>query len=229
MKRRSAAALVFGSAAALALSCASKEEVVQLQMGIEVVSQPEKAEVSYRGKSLGETPVTLDVKTYEDLQSIVASKEDLAIVEKRLRILSPDRAQLIFKFGKEEQSPIAKVIGVENVLIFDYSEKVAFDVEKFDLKAEFLPILNTQADILTVYFPRAEVYVCGYTDATGTEEYNLRLSLKRAQAVADYLVARGVDKERLKIRGFGKQYPVESNATTAGRSLNRRTEVILTQ
>jgi outer membrane protein OmpA-like peptidoglycan-associated protein len=47
--------------------------------------------------------------------------------------------------------------------------------------------------------------------------------------VADYLVARGVDKERLKIRGFGKQYPVETNATAAGRSLNRRTEVILPQ
>lgn len=228
MKRRIAAAFTLAGAA-LAVSCASKEEVVQLQMGLEVVSQPEKAEVRYRGKSLGETPVQLDVKTYEDLQSIVAAKEDLAIVEKRLRILSPDRAQLIFKFGKEEQSPIAKVIGVENVLIFDYSEKVAFDVEKFDLKPEFLPILNTQADILTVYFPRAEVYVCGYTDATGSEEYNLRLSLKRAQAVADYLVARGVDKERLKIRGFGKQYPVESNASAAGRALNRRTEVVLPQ
>jgi len=228
MKRRSAAALLLGGMAALAISCASKE-VVQLQMGLEVISQPEKASVRARGEELGETPIKLDIKTYDDLQSIVATKDDLNVVEKRLRILSPDRAQLIFKFGTEEQSPIAKVIGVENVLIFDYSEKVAFDVERFDLKPEFLPILNTQADILTVYFPRAEVYVCGYTDATGSEEYNLRLSLKRAQAVADYLVARGVDKERLKIRGFGKQYPVESNASAAGRALNRRTEVILPQ
>jgi outer membrane protein OmpA-like peptidoglycan-associated protein len=135
-----------------------------------------------------------------------------------------EKAQLIFKFGKGEQSPIARVLGVQNVLIFDYSEKVAFDVDKFDLKPEALPILNTQADILNVYFPKARVFVCGYTDATGTDEHNLRLSLKRAQAVADYLVARQVDKGRLEIRGFGKDYPVESNATPAGRLINRRTE-----
>lgn len=198
-------------------------------MSIEVISQPEKAEVTYRGDRLGETPAQVEVKTYEDLQAITVRHGDLGIVEKRLRILSPDHAQLIFKFGKEEQSPIAKVLGVQSVLIFDYSEKVSFDVDRFDLKPEALPILNTQADILTVYFPRAEIYVCGYTDSTGSDEHNLKLSLKRAQAVADYLVARGVDKERQKIRGFGKQYPVETNATPAGKALNRRTEVILPQ
>ncbi len=198
-------------------------------MAVQVVSQPESAEVRYKGKTIGEAPTNIAINTYEDLQAIVAVKGDLEVAEKRLRILAPDKAQLIFKFGKGEQSPIARVLGVQNVLIFDYSEKVAFDVDKFDLKPEALPILNTQADILNVYFPKAKVFVCGYTDATGTDEHNLRLSLKRAQAVADYLVARQVDKGRLEIRGFGKDYPVESNATPAGRLLNRRTEVVLPQ
>ena len=217
------------AAVGIALLCAACTKEVKLQMAVQVVSQPEAAEVRYRGKQIGDAPTNVEVKTYEDLQSIVAVKGDLEIVEKRLRILTPDRAQLIFKFGKGEQSPIAKVLGVQNVLIFDYSEKVAFDTDKFDLKADALPILNTQADILNVYFPKANVFVCGYTDATGTDEHNLRLSLKRAQAVADYLVARQVDKDRIKIRGFGKDYPVESNATPNGRSLNRRTEVVLPQ
>jgi outer membrane protein OmpA-like peptidoglycan-associated protein len=212
---------------ALFAACAPKE--VQLQMAVEVVSQPEAAEVSFRGKAIGQAPTNVAIKTYEDLQSILAVKGDLNIIEKRLRILAPDRAQLIFKFGKGEQSPLAKVLGVQNVLIFDYSEKVSFDVDKFDLKPDALPILNTQADILNVYFPKAQVFVCGYTDATGTDEHNLKLSLKRAQAVADYLAARQVDKARLQIRGFGKDYAVESNATPAGRTLNRRTEVILPQ
>jgi outer membrane protein OmpA-like peptidoglycan-associated protein len=222
--------LIAAAAPTLALlfgACAPKE--VQLHMAVQVVSQPENAEVRYRGKTLGSAPTNIAINTYEDLQSILAVKGDLDVVEKRLRILTPEKAQLIFKFGKGEQSPIAKVLGVQNVLIFDYSEKVSFDVDKFDLKPEALPILNTQADILNVYFPKAKVFVCGYTDATGTDEHNLRLSLKRAQAVADYLAARQVTKTRLEIRGFGKDYPVESNATPAGRGLNRRTEVVLPQ
>ncbi|HEY6929827.1 MAG TPA: OmpA family protein, partial [Thermoanaerobaculia bacterium] len=52
---------------------------------------------------------------------------------------------------------------------------------------------------------------------------------KRAQAVSDYLAARGVSKTRLQVRGFGKDDPVESNATPSGRALNRRTEVVLPQ
>jgi outer membrane protein OmpA-like peptidoglycan-associated protein len=215
-----------GLAIALAVGC-TKE--VRLQMAVQVVSQPEAAEVRFRGKAIGESPTNVSIGTYEDLESILAVKPGLDVVEKRLRILTPDKAQLIFKLGKGEQSPLAKVLGVQNVLIFDYSEKVSFDVDRFDLKPEALPILNTQAEILKVYFPKARVFVCGYTDSTGTDEHNLKLSLKRAEAVADYLVARGVNKERLTIRGFGKDYPVESNATSSGRTLNRRTEVILPQ
>lgn len=216
--------------AVLGAGCASKPQEVKLRMGLEVISEPSKAEVRYHGKPIGEAPTSIDVTTYDDLQSIVASVPNLNVVEKRLRILSPDKAQLIFRFGKQEQqSALAKTLGVQNVLIFDYSEKVAFDVDKFDLKPDALPILNTQADILNVYFPHAQVYVCGYTDSTGSDEHNLKLSLKRAQAVADYLVARQVEKGRLQIRGFGKDYPVESNASATGRALNRRTEVILPQ
>ena len=214
-------------------ACASQpppRPEVRLRLALEVISDPPKAEVRFGGKPVGEAPASLAVTTYDELESITASSGDLAVVEKRLRLLSPDKAQLIFRFGKpEQQSPLARTLGVQNVLIFDYSEKVAFDVDRFDVKPDALPILNTQADILSIYFPHALVYVCGYTDSTGSEEHNLRLSLKRAQAVADYLVARGIDKDRLRIRGFGKDYPVEPNATAAGRALNRRTEVILPQ
>ena len=213
-------------------ACASKppRPEVRFRLSLDVVSDPPKAEVRFRGQALGETPTSVAVTTYEELEAVSATSGDLAVVEKRLRLLSPDKAQLIFRFGRQEQqSPIAKTLGAQHVLIFDYSEKVAFDVDRFDLKPDALPILNTQADILSIYFPHALVYVCGYTDSTGSEEHNLRLSLKRAQAVADYLVSRGIDKDRLRTRGFGRDYPVETNATAAGRSLNRRTEVILPQ
>ncbi|MEO6323786.1 MAG: OmpA family protein [Thermoanaerobaculia bacterium] len=202
---------------------------VPLRMAIEVISEPQKADVTYKGKKIGETPAAVDVKTFDDLESIIASKESLDIVEKRIRIISPEKAQLIFKLGKGQQSPVAKSLKLDRVLIFDYSEKVAFDTDSFDLKAAALPILNTQAEILNTYFPKASIHVCGYTDSTGSDDHNLKLSLKRAEAVSGYLLARGVGKDRLQTHGFGKEYSVDVNTTPGGRALNRRTEVILPQ
>jgi outer membrane protein OmpA-like peptidoglycan-associated protein len=207
-------------------ACAPK---VELKMAVEVVSRPEKATVTYHGKNLGEAPVQVNIGTYEDLQALTAQSSGLDVVEKRIRILSPEKAQLIYKFGKAEESDLAKELKISKVLIFEYGEKVSFDSGKFDLKPAALPILNKQADILKIYFPNATVFVCGYTDSTGGDDFNLKLSLKRAQAVSDYLVARGMGSDRLKTRGFGKQFPVESNATVTGKALNRRTEVVLPQ
>jgi outer membrane protein OmpA-like peptidoglycan-associated protein len=212
--------------ALLATACTKQ---VQLKMALEVISQPERADVKFKGKKVGETPANIDVKTYYELASIVAEKADLEVVEKRIRIISPEKAQIIFKLGKGETSKVAQELKLSRILIFDYSEKVAFDTDKFDLKPDALPVLNTQAEILTTYFPNAPVHVCGYTDATGSEDHNLKLSLKRATAVADYLAARGIAKERIQTHGFGKEFPSDNNATPQGRALNRRTEVILPQ
>ncbi len=213
-------------AAALATSCTRE---VQLRMALDVVSQPDKAQVKFKGKAIGETPTSVEVKTYSELESIVAEKPGLDVVEKRIRILSPEKAELIFRLGKGEVSKVAQELKLSRILIFDYSEKVSFDTDKFDLKPEALPVLNTQAEILQTYCPAAQVHVCGYTDATGSDEHNLKLSLQRATAVADYLIARGVAKTRIITHGFGKDFPADTNATPQGRALNRRTEVILPQ
>ena len=61
------------------------------------------------------------------------------------------------------------------------------------------------------------------------DDLNLKLSLDRARVVSDFLIARGVPKERLKVQGFGKEYPNDTNETPAGRGNNRRTELILPQ
>ena len=227
MKRSPVRATVLGLALVLSAGCA---KTVELRMAVEVTSAPEKAQVRYKGKDLGETPQKLEIKTFEDLESIAATRTDLDVVEKRIRILSPDQAQLIFRMGKGEQaSPVAKKLGIERILIFDYSEKVSFDSGKFDLKPDALPILNKQADILNQYFPKAVIHVCGYTDSTGGDELNLKLSLKRAEVVTNFLVARGVSKDRVQVHGFGKEYAVDNNATPVGRALNRRTEIALPQ
>ena len=229
MKRTLAGALVLGFVSPLLTSCATKEKPIELKMSVEVLSQPEKAEVRYRGKAVGETPKLLEVSTYGDLDAIAALKPDLDVVEKRIRILSSDKAQLFFRFGKGEVSPIARKLGVTRVLVFEYAEKVSFDSNKADLKPEGLSVLNRQAEILNQHFPNATVYVCGYTDSTGSNEVNDRLSLQRAEAVRNYLTTQKVDPGRMKTQGFGKLFEVASNATPEGRALNRRTEVIIPQ
>lgn len=223
--RLRAGAFALVAAAALVSGCAPK---VELRMAVEVVSDPGAATVTFKGKEVGATPAALEVKTYDELMSIAASIDGAPVSEKRVRILAPDRAQLVFRFGADA-SAVAKRLGLTNVLVFDYSEKVSFDSGRSELKPEGLPILNKQADILAGYFPNVDVYVCGHTDSTGGDDLNLKLSLDRARVVSDYLVARGVPKERLKVQGFGKEYPNDSNETPAGRANNRRTELILPQ
>ncbi len=213
-------------ALAMATGCAKK---LELKMTIDVLSEPGKAEVKYRNKTIGAVPQRFEIETFDDLESIQATAMEGEVVEKRIRILSPETAQVIFRFAKEP-SALAKKLGAGRLLVFEYSEKVSFDSSKSDLKPEALPILNKQKEILNTYFPNAKAYVCGYTDATGKDDFNLKLSLDRANAVFNYLsAAGGVAKARLEPRGFGKDFPIESNATASGRAVNRRTEVVLPQ
>jgi outer membrane protein OmpA-like peptidoglycan-associated protein len=219
------AVLLLGAASAA--GCAAKR--TELKMTVDVLAEPGKANVEYRNKPLGVVPQRINIETFDDLESIRATGLEGEVVEKRIRILSPETAQVIFRFGKEA-SPLAKKLGAAHLLVFEYSEKVSFDSGKSELKPEALPILNKQREILNTYFPNAKAYVCGYTDSTGGDDLNLKLSLDRASAVFNYLsAAGGVAKSRLEPRGFGKEFPVENNQTPAGRALNRRTEVVLPQ
>lgn len=74
--------------------------------------------------------------------------------------------------------------------------------------------------------PTEKVRISGYTDSTGPEAYNLKLSERRANAVAAYLAAHGISYDRISTRGFGEADPVASNATAEGRQQNRRAVVV---
>jgi outer membrane protein OmpA-like peptidoglycan-associated protein len=225
MRNRVRASAFVAVFAALTTGCAPKTD---LKMAVEVVSDPGGATVTFRGRDVGSTPAALEVKSFDELMSIAARRDGAPVSEKRVRILSPDRAQLVFRFGTGA-SEVARRLGLTKVLVFDYSEKVSFDSGRSELKPDGLPILNKQADILKGWFPDVDVYVCGHTDSTGGEDLNLALSLDRARVVSDFLVARGVPQGRLKAQGFGKEYPNDSNETPSGRANNRRTELILPQ
>jgi outer membrane protein OmpA-like peptidoglycan-associated protein len=111
-------------------------------------------------------------------------------------------------------------------LKLEIASEVSFDHDKDVLQPAFLPTLDKIATVLTKY-NKTVVHVIGHTDSTGSEEYNLDLSLRRAGNVAVYLNQRGVPAPRLRFYGRGESQPRASNANAAGRQLNRRVEIIL--
>jgi outer membrane protein OmpA-like peptidoglycan-associated protein len=105
---------------------------------------------------------------------------------------------------------------------------VNFDFDKYNIRPDAEPILDQAAATLKEY-GSVTVAVNGYTDAIGTDAYNERLSLRRADAVRDYLARHGVAASRMTVKGFGKSDPVASNETPEGRAQNRRVELIVNQ
>ena len=100
---------------------------------------------------------------------------------------------------------------------------INFATASYQIPEENKAILNNAA-ILLKNVKDAKLTVAGYTDSTGNANSNKALSLKRAQAVVDYLVSQGVDAAQLSAVGHGADHPVADNATEEGRFKNRRIE-----
>jgi OOP family OmpA-OmpF porin len=100
---------------------------------------------------------------------------------------------------------------------------IYFELGKATIRQTSFPVLDRAVAVLQEY-PDVRMRIAGHTDSTGEPEDNLELSKARAQAVADYLIGKGVDRTRLETVGFGEEKPVADNATNAGREQNRRIE-----
>lgn len=106
---------------------------------------------------------------------------------------------------------------------------VNFETASDHLTSDSIGILNGVADTL-LRRPDVTIEVAGYTDSRGAASYNQKLSQMRAQAVANYLISRGVMAENLTAKGYGEENPVADNKTAAGQAENRRVELhILTK
>jgi len=98
-----------------------------------------------------------------------------------------------------------------------------FDFDSADLKPEMKDALTDLADQIKASTGHEVLTIIGHTDSTGPEEYNMQLSLRRAQAAADYLESLGIDG--ITVKGMGESEPVADNGTREGRAKNRRVEV----
>jgi len=112
-------------------------------------------------------------------------------------------------------------------ILVNLPDGVTFAVDSSTISPGFQHTLDQIANSL-VQYPNSLIDVMGHTDSTGSDDYNLGLSQRRADAVADYLVLRGVSRARIETIGYGERYPIADNATPEGRARNRRVEIRIT-
>ncbi len=130
------------------------------------------------------------------------------------------RAQLLGQFNRilpTRDTPRGLLVTMADVL---------FDFGKYNLRPGAREALAKLSGIVLAH-PGLELDIEGHTDSVGSEEFNQRLSEKRAEAVRDYLVQQGLNADSLRARGFGETMPLVSNDTPSGRQQNRRVEIIV--
>lgn len=124
----------------------------------------------------------------------------------------------------EEELEGAKVERIGEGIKITFDSGILFDVNSYQLKEASKENIAELSEILQKY-EDTNIMFSGYTDNTGSEEYNQKLSEDRAKAVAEYAAFTGVDAERMTIIGYGESDPVADNSTASGRTQNRRVEI----
>jgi len=110
-------------------------------------------------------------------------------------------------------------------LVMTLGEKsIRFDFDKAEIKPQYRDTLNRIAGVLMT-LKQYSIYVYGYTDDVGSQDYNLKLSGRRAQAVRDSLIQAGINADVITTKGFGKSDPRAKGDTPKARSANRRVEI----
>jgi outer membrane protein OmpA-like peptidoglycan-associated protein len=103
---------------------------------------------------------------------------------------------------------------------------IYFSLNKSDITKDSEFEVNKMAKLLKKS-STMKIEIQGHTDKVGGDEHNLQLSYERANSVRDFLISKGINRKRIKIKGFGSRKPVASNKTEAGKAKNRRTEFLV--
>jgi outer membrane protein OmpA-like peptidoglycan-associated protein len=114
----------------------------------------------------------------------------------------------------------------EETLRVNFDSDILFAVDSAVLSGQSKQSLDEFAVVMREY-PKTAILIQGHTDATGSEEYNMKLSERRAQAVFNHLLLSEVEPDRMAAIGYGEGYPVADNATPEGRALNRRVSILV--
>lgn len=171
-----------------------------------------------------------DAQRQADLARKAALDEEAKLAAEKAAALeaknSAERdAQALRERLKEQLNMILATRDTARGLIVNMSD-VLFDFNQATLKPGAKEKLAKVSGILLAY-PTLHLSVEGHTDSIGSDEYNLKLSERRAGAVRDYLVSNSINPNNIIAKGLGKADPVASNETAAGRQQNRRVEMVV--
>ncbi|MFN0253002.1 MAG: OmpA family protein, partial [Kofleriaceae bacterium] len=134
----------------------------------------------------------------------------------------PDEPGLVENQGCKKKQLVKIADGKLEILDIVY-----FALNKALIQRRSNRLLDDVAAVLVAHPEITKIQVEGHTDSQGNDAYNKKLSQKRAEAVVDYLVKKGVARDRLEAIGFGEEKPKDTNDTKEGRAVNRRVEFIL--
>ena len=173
----------------------------------------------------------------DSLRKALSEREMQALRQRNL--LAEQRADSLRRAAEEANRRLNEALGQLRSLVAEITSLqqtqrglvislsgILFDVGRSTLKPGSQASIERIAAVLTQY-PQHQILVEGHTDATGSDESNLRLSQERASSVRSALIAGGVDASKITAEGFGESRPVASNDTAEGRQQNRRVEVVI--
>jgi len=176
---------------------------------------------SYLAERSAQTAVAKGEQKIAESQIAQFSKErDTLLLNRRAietSMLEAEIAEL-----KAKQLPVK---ATERGIVLTLGD-VFFAYNKADVRPRGRGIIDKIAEFLYKN-PERTVAIEGHTDSRGSDEYNLDLSQRRADAVRFLLVSSGIDSARIQAKGMGEQYPISSNDNDGGRQLNRRVEIII--
>jgi outer membrane protein OmpA-like peptidoglycan-associated protein len=192
---------------------------------VDAMHADEKKTVAGTAAALGRTKAELAAQEAANTAQKVENAHTKAALgdEKARREEAEKRAAQaaadLAKFASVKQEPRGMVITL--------SGSVLFASAKWDLLPAAQLKLNEVANALTREDPLSKIVVEGHTDSQGQPDYNQDLSQRRAQAVRDYLVTRGIANDRIVAQGFGPTRTVADNKSPEGRANNRRVEIVV--
>jgi outer membrane protein OmpA-like peptidoglycan-associated protein len=141
------------------------------------------------------------------------------------RYMDDQKRDLENNLAKEIQAGQARVEKLPNdVVRVTMTNQTAFDTDSSNIKPGFHTTMDKLADVV-VRYNKTTLTVVGHTDNVGQDDYNQKLSERRALSVAHYLEQKRVNSMRLAISGKGETQPVASNGSEGGRQANRRVEI----
>ena len=141
----------------------------------------------------------------------------------------PTQAETVNEYMDQDGCPDTRpqLVKIANRQIV-IEEKIQFETGRAVIKPESYKILDSVITVMSDY-PQLMVRIEGHTDSDGSDASNLSLSKERADSVFEYLIANGVEAQRLETKGYGETRPIDTNRTAAGKANNRRVEFHITK